>query len=720
MNEKFYMSVMELINAYEKALILSINNKQTETTPKILMMNQVITMEAAVETGELGFGLSVAEIAKQIKEEKTNDKVYSAVNSGKKKNFFTECYIDGQLVTDDSSILANKFKSQMEIDFGDMYSANPKSTPKLNMQYKATNDFKYRLDYLKNKNISKYLDENMASFDSNGDGIPDKVNLFGWKTNFGLEKCLDCFLDLKLELYIPSLEWAFDFSKILGKIKNFLGKMNAALDPKGPMIGICALLEALKNNGVCPKNLPPLALLLPSLFAKYSFDLLNIRLNLSGLFLPLIKTVLGALVATIENIPRIINPIFNCLINTFVGINYLIKNYLSLGDQLINNITSAGDALLGVPRNLKNTFAPGSDSFLDFSKETNKKTFDKVDESLNAIDDAYNNKDKKLTYKQRAQVMLTELLKLHEQRAIKVYSLNAGEHPKANYYMISPTDYIKLDDYLNFTANNQVIANSTIIRDKQKLLDDLAKLKRNSEVLKATTTPVKRGSAVSKIESINTLNKKIKESTDPFLATYGLENKVQYVPDKEPLYKASMLKSYVSKEEGSKNPINEFFEGVILKLKEYKQYVNDFVGGIVNAVKSLTVFISETLDMDIQITGSILELLHLIRFVRLLWNLIKNGLDDCSKFKQNPQLVNNIIKNVYNSNYDTVVNNPLNPSLNNPSGAFKEYLTITDTKTGKKMHIDPDECNSISSLNLSDAILDNIHSDLMKTFFTQG
>ena len=110
MNEKFYMSVMELINAYEKALILSINNKQTETTPKILMMNQVITMEAAVETGELGFGLSVAEIAKQMKEEKTNNKVYSAVDSGKKKNFFTECYIDGQLATEDSSILANKFK----------------------------------------------------------------------------------------------------------------------------------------------------------------------------------------------------------------------------------------------------------------------------------------------------------------------------------------------------------------------------------------------------------------------------------------------------------------------------------------------------------------------------------------------------------------------------------------------------------------------------------
>lgn len=87
MNEKFYMSVMELINAYERGLIISINNKQTETTPKILMMNQVITMEAAVETGELGFGLSVAEIAKQIKEEKTNDKVYSAVNSGKRKTF---------------------------------------------------------------------------------------------------------------------------------------------------------------------------------------------------------------------------------------------------------------------------------------------------------------------------------------------------------------------------------------------------------------------------------------------------------------------------------------------------------------------------------------------------------------------------------------------------------------------------------------------------------
>jgi len=719
MDERFYLAVMELINAYERGLILSLNKVQTETTPKILMMNQLITMEAAVETGELGFGLSVAEIAKLIKEEKENTKVYEPVDKKKKSLFFQECTIDGKQITNDSSLIANKFESQVEVDFNDMYSYTPKKTPKLNFKYKATNDFKYNLDFIKNKNISKYLDDNLASFDSNGDGIPDKVNIFGWKTNFGLEKCLDCFIDFKLELHLPSLEWAFDFSKILGKIKNFLSKMNAALDPKGPMLGICALLEAIKNNGLCPKNLPPLALMLPSLFVKYSFDLLNIRLNLSGLFLPLIKTVLSALTSALENVPKIVNPILNCLINAFTGVNYLIKNYLSLGDKLVNQMISAADAVVNTPKNLKNTFIPTSDSLLDNlkPKEADKDLSD-VKSAINKINSI--KADRAMTYENKAYLLLIELLELVSKGVIPVETLNpAGNNFDEYCYFVSPDSFFRTD--ILFESNdpnspnlNKFIENFQRLKDGDSALKEQAK--RRESFAKLTSTPVKRAVGVSKIETINNLNKKIKESTDPFLATYGVENKVEYIPnDSITEFRSTMLRDYTTQ-----NPINQFLEQVIAELKKAKKYVNDFIAGVINSVKALTVFVSETLDTDIQITGSILELMHLIRFVRLIWNLIKNGLTDCKKFKQNPALVNNIIKDVYNSNYDTIVQNPLNPSLNNPTGAFKEYLTITDTKTGKKMHIDPEECNSISSLNLSDAILDGIYSDLTKNYFTKG
>ena len=63
MNERYYQAVIELINAYERGLILSLNKKHTETTPKILMMAPLLTMEAAIETSELGFDLNFADVA---------------------------------------------------------------------------------------------------------------------------------------------------------------------------------------------------------------------------------------------------------------------------------------------------------------------------------------------------------------------------------------------------------------------------------------------------------------------------------------------------------------------------------------------------------------------------------------------------------------------------------------------------------------------------------
>ncbi len=777
--EKLYLSVCELVNAYERGLILSVPKKETETTPKILMMAQVINMEATVETGELGFGLSICESAKSIKEELTQPKNanVSYVSKKQQTSFYEECTIDGKHITGSAnpSIIANKVFSDVDIDFGDMYSWTPKKTPKAKFGYKATNDFKYSLDTIRNKNITRYLNEKMGVYDSNGDGLQDKINLFGWKTNFGLENCLNCLLDVKLDLHIPSLEWGFDFQKILNKLKDFLKKMNAALDPTGPMLGICALLEALKNNGICPKNLPPLALIFPTLFTKYTFDLLNVRLSLSGFFLPLIKTVAGALVSTLENVPKLVNPILDCMINSLIGVNYLIKNYISLADKAANQVTAGLNAFLDIPQKgkiianeftgkIKSKVNPTIEFQLDDFKSGKYYNYKEVINLYDTIVKEYlsaclilqNETDfagfalatMQVLVEKSFQLMFLEnilnqsLFNINDQILIQnvgndkeEFGMNGSEdtfsYKDSSLILSFKKDGV--DQKLNFQAlvhlkniEDKIKQYSELSNANNKLFDELDKTdtkyrlnKKDVFDFKANTKPTRSKIFESQYSLLNKVNKKITESMDPLLKQYGLNNKVNYVDtylDGPTIkFKSELLKSYTA------SPVNQLLEKWIATLKETKKYIKDLTGDLINSIKALSLYINETLDYDIQITGSILELLHLIRFVRVIWKLIQSGLTDCKKFKQNPKLVNSIIAQNYNNQIqvDTVVNNPLNPSTNtlNAENLFGQ-IQVTNLNNGKKYYLDPDECNGFTNVKINDENLDKVYNELITNMHT--
>lgn len=940
MNERYYQAVIELINAYERGLILSLNKKHTETTPKILMMAPLLTMEAAIETSELGFDLNFADVASRTQnsykepvfEEKSfavKDAATGAIvnvqNNKKVESVYEECLIDGQHITGSSnpSIIADKIKFEANnIDFEDMYSYVPTKTPVLKFGYKATNDFKYKIDIIRDKNVSKWIDEKMASFDSNGDGIPDKVNIFGWKTNFGLENCLNCFFDVKFDLYIPALEWGFDLSKLLNKIKNLLQQMKAALDPTGLMLGICAFLEALKNNGICPKNLPPLAMLLPTLFSKYTFDMLGIRLNLTGLFLPLLKTILGAIISTIENFPRLINPIFDCLINGLIGVNYIIKNYISAYDKIVNESISAVNTIASVPKrtykNLKNLF-----SYITTSDEEMLKEIANIVEDMKPIEEELKSQEEK-RLKVKKEIALLE--NQYDKYVLELYDFLKGTslvNPNFNYEQAKQRVYlgdknafnptlgsykyqpaydilsgrnninrpfgseiidaiekkrsiliqdndVKIlllrtfkkyidDNFENFEEGsdnykvqfesflketnkleasvfekklilfNWLVSNRLIIADVpvskepdgflvipyetfaniiygnvnkiREILDgymkgfaefhdkQMEKLKQyNSDQLKSDALkqtlknnyesamdtwddkqrrakliegtkvinePTRRNvftsfyeDAKKQLNDSNStsegglgfdtkdwLNPKVFQKQDlkkgklglttvddPFLATYGVQGKLNYIEEPALItYKSKMLEKY------NGSSVNLTIERGILYLKELKAYINIFFGNLINSFKALSFYIKDTLDLDIKINGSILEILHLIRFFKLIYKLIQNGLTDCKKIKENPKIAQGIINQLYtNAGNPTIsvmptVPNPLDPSLNQMSlETINKKLTVANNLTGKKYHIDAVDCQEIGNVKLNDSNLEDIYKQMLNNFYNKG
>lgn len=933
MNEKYYQSVIELINAYERGLILSLNKKNTETTPKILMMNPLITMEGAVETAELGFGLSFAETANRVQnsyKKPEYEEVYSIKKDGEQASVFVqknkavesvyeECLIDGKHITGSAnpSIIADKTSFQANnIDFEDMYSYAPQKTPTLKFGYKATNDFKYKIDLIRDKNVSRWIDDKMASFDSNGDGIPDKVNIFGWKTNFGLEDCLNCFFDVNFQLYVPALEWGFDLSKLLNKIKNLLSQMKASLDPTGLMLGICAFLEALKNNGICPKNLPPLAMLLPTLFSKYTFDMLAVRLNLTGLFMPLLKTILGAIISTIENFPRLINPIFDCLINGLIGVNYIIKNYISAYDKIVNEGIGAINKIVEVPqrtyKNLKNLFSFVTSSDEDMMKEINdildktlpeenklieleknrlkikndikvlEKDYDKyvlelydflkdtsfVNRNFNytkakyqasiaereafnpklgsyqyqpvydilkgrnqinrpfnsELIDALEKRRRVLIQKKDMTVLLNRAFKQYIDDNFEVFS-DASDDNKALFEselqrlgLTNSTDAVKLNTFLRWLLTNQfmtvdidksreadgflVIPYATFkqfidggtnrIRDvldaylkgfadfhdkqlealksysQETLKSDATKeiIKNNYESIsevwddkqrrkmlvdgsRIINEPTRRNVFTSiyeeakkekqaseglSFDSKNWLNAKeyqkedlkkgklgLTTVDDPFLSTYGVQGKLNYI-EEPPLitYKSKFLEKY------EKSSVNLTIERGILYLRELKAYINTFFGNLINSFKALSFYIKDTLDLDININGSILEILHLIRFFKLIYKLIQEGFTDCKKIKANPQQAQGIINKLYtNAGNPTIsmtptVPNPLDPSLNQMSlETINKQLTISNNLTGKKYHIDAEDCKEIGNFKLTDNNIEDVYKQMLNDFYNK-
>jgi hypothetical protein len=272
---------------------------------------------------------------------------------------------------------------------------------------------------------------------------------------------------------------------------------------------------------------------------------------------------------------------------------------------------------------------------------------------------------------------------------------------------------------ISFNSKGEPI---TLPSNEKALLEKELKSKNKlSKVTTPSTFLQKQLSQFLNKNVINPLNEKSPNSA--LLKKYGLEGKV--ILDKPP-----ELVDYIAiYEENIDRPINLVLDNIILALKETQNYIEDFTGSVINALKAINEAFNRKINLTLQLGGRILNIIHTIRFVLLIYKLIQKGFTDCEKISDNIQgaqsIVNSVnpdlkLDNVASNEAKNIISN-LNPQASNFEGVDeKRYLAITSETNQSSTLINVTDCNNLGSkMRLdNDENLNRLYEELYNAHIT--
>lgn len=339
MNEDLLLvDITELIKAYEEGLIKSLSNSslnEIDINSSIGYLPTLIELQRGLSAAVVASNNTLENIVMPLTEVKED--------ADEKEKSLKDIFIENSYA--DCSITDIDGKRQEEVDF---ITNETRSKSDFNLLNDKPGEVYYKKRFTNGinaragNNLTKTLDTWLFGDDG-------KVKIRGKDFNFGISKCFNCFIDIKLEFISPALEFIFDLSKFINKIKDILKQIDLDMNPMEILKYTCNFAISFGDNLLCPANLKGLNLLLPTLFLKYSVDLLKFRLDPSIILGPIIKTIIGSLVSFVENIPRLMFPFIDCIRNaiqtTFQAVISLINSASKIAQDattLVNKITDAG------------------------------------------------------------------------------------------------------------------------------------------------------------------------------------------------------------------------------------------------------------------------------------------------------------------------------------------------------------------------------------------
>jgi hypothetical protein len=793
MNEDILIvDIDALINAYNEGLTQNISTNFTNTNVDIGVAQPLTSMEAIIESSLVASDLSFAKYSIDLVTE-TNSLISEEASTAEeaieiKDYLYSECYttdIEGNRTENLDFLTGDTFKQ---------YSWEEGIAVK---KKRYSNDLNANLSF----NLTRYLDDKYIGKDGtvgfkygkNKDGTDKVVDL-----NFGLEQCFDCVIDINLNLLVPALEFTFDFSKQLRQLKRLLEQLENDLNPTLIFKMLCDTFLNFGKNLICPSNLVAIQLLLPTLFTKYSLDLVKLRFDWTCILGPIMKTAIGAITSYVENVPKLIVPFIDCIINalraTVRYISNIIQSVENVYETLSGAINQAASAIVSSLQTSKEIFEglgiidsdiedieedietlseeiAGSINRIISLEDKEKQIDNKVNQLKKAVDafvtylvTKYNALKVKLASLKFEEIkydlieFLTEfpqyiniilgsysrddllILKDLEKEKKKLESLSNergvlnDEYNKESLESKSRKKYFRVD----FVADNRPLGylssegrqelEDKIYNEKVKnYLDtygptnslEAKKKEFRAEAKKIAFTqmpgtPKKTKDKKDLAWGLNSKNQDYKRPDsekwnwhDILFAKYGIDIENKYQKNNYNLLpKANFAKS-------SSKSIKDFVDTYMIKyLLETKDYILKVTGNVILAFKSLEMFLGEYVETDLKIMGNIQEILHLIRFSRLIYELLSNGFSSCKDIKENKPVFESILQQ---TNQELLLDDSI---LEKQNLDPQDYIALK-SKDGRYSNIiDLNNCEeAFSHFSVSENNLDQIYEGILNGIY---
>jgi hypothetical protein len=730
--------VIQLIKAYEEGLFKNIQQDPAEGKILTGYQSPLTGIEATLELSLLSADTSMTDVINSITTQSSaltvNDGGESAPEEKKPTHLFGPFYTECSL-TDKNGEPTEEWWNPQDSVTNQNFDFTGEKPVEYDYRKTFTNEYKAKLS----GKVTKYLEDHAPVY---------KIGDKNYKLD--IENCLNCMVDINVELTLPSLEFVFNLTKFLKSIQDMLRQMVQAMDPTLLYDALCKFLLNFGPNVMCPANLIGLNLLLPTLFIKYTLDLGKLRFDWTGLFGGMVKAVLNFIVQLVEAIPKIVNPVADCIVSAFRTIMNMLRALVASGEKLTNEAIDAVNQVGYAIQKVTPT------SFFSKESEDLQKEYDELAADIDWEAHEARNKPALLRYRGMSREEIKRFASWVYQ--VNHYSVDAvATQPPISFQALTGflLEYLtlpgneKLREYLESeseataaqklydkeSATLSAEYNKKIAAAKRKeTLDDkkdffnfdfvaetktittpfFEKLRKPDKRMNLDLTPGGAVPIIGPVTARDVSREKSKwNAVDYAFAKYGIDIRNEYRQPKDLIdYKAA---NWV----GALNQTDtfQFIEKIIIgSVLTTKKWINEEVAKITQTLKALQTFMGEVASSEFKILGDMLALAHLIRFVKLIIKFLDEGLS-CENVRENKSVVENILEE--NNQRIQVQRTSDSINFNGKNLDADDYIKVKSLDTNGITIIDLTECSDLSAiLDVNKDSLDSIYEGILHGIHT--
>ena len=158
---------------------------------------------------------------------------------------------------------------------------------------------------------------------------PDEDLAEGW------DKCFGCDLRFKFAFQLQPVNLLAGLDDLLGKIEQAIDFWKGYADPLNFLVDFCKLWDLFSQTRICIQDWIAILLAIQGLMAKYATMAISISFDWTVLFGPLLKLILDAISAMIEQIVQLLTAPIDCAIGVLTTIQELLDEIVDTANTAV-------------------------------------------------------------------------------------------------------------------------------------------------------------------------------------------------------------------------------------------------------------------------------------------------------------------------------------------------------------------------------------------------